>query len=287
MTTCLFLAKENDDENDEDKNQKFISKGVPSYSDSWLLRQHNQAQREYQVKTNSLAEYNAKLKEEQENIREWQEAFQRNGLADFTPPMSFGLNCLMVGADDAQVLKLPWEDEAQASITSLSSIPVLVDINVDQDGDDDDDSPMDITLVPADRNDPPVQPSSANGLSVAPKGGAAVYDCIVDEGLLASILMRSSSNKGNVQTMRDLLNEAAVETREHGIYVVKTYGSQQLNDENKELLKVLGKEAGFEWEFELDGISDDHEQVSVARRYNTGVMPRVGKLAKKKGFFQR
>jgi hypothetical protein len=36
---------------------------------------------------------------------------------------------------------------------------------------------------------------------------------------------------------------------------------------------------GMQWQFELDGISDQDMKVSVARRYFTGELPSVGKLA--------
>jgi len=45
------------------------------------------------------AAWNEEIHSEQATIIEWQDSFQRNDLADFTPPMSNGLNCLMVGGD--------------------------------------------------------------------------------------------------------------------------------------------------------------------------------------------
>ena len=72
---------------------------LPSYSDDWLFSFHNKCQNEKQLITNSLTIWNEQEQQSQREILEWQESFQRNGLADFTPPMSAGLNCLMVGGD--------------------------------------------------------------------------------------------------------------------------------------------------------------------------------------------
>ena len=127
------------------KDSKLIN--GPSYSDDWLLGFHNKAQDEKQLVTNSLSLWNEEQQREQQNILDWQESFQRNGYADFTPPMSAGLNCLMVGGDidtsyqqqqrqsgetnqpsprEGRVLradKLPWEEQAEAAITSMRVVP--------------------------------------------------------------------------------------------------------------------------------------------------------------------
>ena len=74
------------------------------------------------------------IRDQQATIIEWQDSFQRNDLADFTPPMSNGLNCLMVGDgfdvvndnDGNKRLKLPWEEEPEAQITSLRVLPESV-----------------------------------------------------------------------------------------------------------------------------------------------------------------
>ena len=188
--------------------------------------------------------------------------------------------------------KLPWEDLPEADITSLR----VVSTHHDQD-----------LLLPFDGN----EKSGGGGLTKSTTNGmmtttsisttlismpsttqntnnidddeipssskirrsdkkASVYDCIVDQGLLSAVL-------NNEETVQELLLEAAVALREHGIYVLVT---QNLTDETKSLLESMSLDAGLEWEFELDGISDETSQVSVARRFCTGAMPKVGRLSR-------
>jgi len=45
------------------------------------------------------AAWNEEIHSEQATIIEWQDSFQRNDLADFIPPTSNGLTCLILGAD--------------------------------------------------------------------------------------------------------------------------------------------------------------------------------------------
>jgi hypothetical protein len=113
-------------------------------------------------------------------------------------------------------------------------------------------------------------PSESQKIRVNGGKDAAVYDCIVDQGLMRAVL-------DHEEIVRELLLEAAVALREHGIYVLVT---KTLSAETKALLEQHSIEAGFEWNFELDGISDDASQVSVARRFNTGKMPKIGKLSR-------
>lgn len=252
-------------------------KGVASYSDNWLLNFHNQAQNEKQGETDSLAIWNEKQEQEQASILEWQDSFQRNGLADFTPPMSFGLNCLMIGGDihtatsvgannQPKETKLPWEEQPEADITSLEVVvPEKMSSPELPEGQD---VSIQTRLVSDDKAAPP--PKNP-GLRVTPDL-AAVYDCIVDQGLMGAVLQTND----NEETVRELLLEASLALREHGIYVLNT---QKISKETMELLESYSQEAGLEWQFELDGISDDNAQVSVARRFNTGAMPKVGRLA--------
>lgn len=76
-----------------------------------------------------------------------------------------------------------------------------------------------------------------------------------------------------------LLLEASRRLREHGVYVVTTQsGVMPLH--MKVYLENSGKLLGMEWKFDLDGISDDGMSVSVARKYFTGELPSVGRLAR-------
>lgn len=270
------------------------------YNNNWLMFFHNKSQNEKQSTTNNLATWNEELQQQQqgeyEKIIEWQDSFHRNGLSDFCPPMSASLNCLMVGNkgdDESSSTQLPWEEEAEAEITSLRVL-------VEQKGTNEQNQQQDVDTVEIDTSSSssaaagapivrtslvaPPHSSSSSAAAIPQNTKAAVYDCIVDHGLLEAVIGLgiddSSSSSSNQQAVRDLVFEAATAIREHGIYVLVTQTG--LSPATKQLLENASLEAGLEWAFELDGISDDHQQqfVSVARRFNTGVMPKVGKLSR-------
>jgi len=306
---------------------------LPSYSDNWLLNFHNWDQSEKQLVTNSLAAWNEEIRNEQATIIEWQDSFQRNGLADFTPPMSNGLNCLMVGDDFGAVnnkednnpcVKLPWEEESEAQITSLRVLDESVTATMEDDvvtktiedynksapteavinssADNDIDMEFDSSLnsdvdenkggelstagktlvgtngggvrtelVPRDTTIPSMKSDRSSAIR-AHNTRAATYDCIVDQGLMSRILVLENSQ----ETVRELLEEAAIAIKDLGIYVLVT---EELTQESRDMLEEYGLEAGLEWQFELDGISDG-QVVSVARRFCTGEMPKVGRLSR-------
>lgn len=307
---------------------------LPSYSDDWLLNFHNWDQSEKQLVTNSLANWNEEIRNEQATIIEWQDSFQRNDLADFTPPMSDGLNCLMVGEDFGVVdddggedggsyrVKLPWEEESGAQITTLrvleesavetttpeeedtvtgaiekrSTPPALPEgKNCENTEKSDEPAPI-VPMTPASEPSPdgtdgsmvrtelvPRRSSASTTTTTTLPGGAirvqdsskqaAAYDCIVDQGLLDRILPLENGR----ETVRELLEEAAVAIKDLGIYVLVT---KEMTEESREMLSEYGLKAGLEWQFELDGISDDTQVVSVARRFCTGEMPKVGRLSR-------
>ena len=327
------LPEKNNDDDDskidwDPKSRPKLAK-KPSYSDNWLLNFHLWDQNEKQLVTNSLTKWNEVIRDQQATIIEWQDSFQRNELADFTPPMSNGMNCLMVGDDFDFVddvngnrrVKLPWEEEPEAQVTSLRVLGESLD---DTKGDDsilsmddttdtnkethDDDDEVIITInssdddVDANRNQSvpgaivpqgftpgtngqmirtqlvtpssTAAPESSKGIrSLDSNRQAAIYDCIVDQGLMDRIMALDNSE----QTVRDLLEEAAVAIKDLGIYVLVT---RELSMESRKMLEEYGLEAGLEWQFELDGISDETQVVSVARRFCTGEMPKVGKLSR-------
>mmetsp|Transcript_17969 Transcript_17969/g.41231 ORF Transcript_17969/g.41231 Transcript_17969/m.41231 type:complete len:302 (-) Transcript_17969:75-980(-) len=292
------------------------------------------------------AAWNEEIHSEQATIIEWQDSFQRNDLADFTPPMSNGLNCLMVGGDfdvyedetdGTRRLKLPWEDIPEAQITSLrvleESIATSVMVVDDDENDDENESESESTggeidedtIITIDaindgddasgRKDvslstvPAKKVGQTNGelvvrtelVSLAtattaydqnnqnksrktairskdPNKPAATYDCIVDQGLMDRVLALDNNNNNlKEKTVRELLEEASVAMKEFGIYVLVT---KTLTEDSRRLLEQYGLESGFEWQFELDGISDETQVVSVARRFNTGEMPKVGRLSR-------
>jgi hypothetical protein len=258
----------------------------PSYLDELLLGFHNHGQDEMQLETNSLAVWNEQLQEEQRSVKEWQDSFQRNGLADFTPPMSLGLNCLMVGGEDfgGENTKLPWEDKAEATVTPLRISAESIHVT---DPAESGNGAIKIAM----KATPPIENENsftiikteaigrdtATSLSVKdPNKAAAAYDCIVDQGLLEAVLALSDGN-----AVQELLLETATAIREHGIYVFVSRAP--LLPQTKALLEECSILAGLEWHFELDGISNmeqSSEVVSVARRFCTGAMPSVGRLSR-------
>mmetsp|Transcript_9180 Transcript_9180/g.19880 ORF Transcript_9180/g.19880 Transcript_9180/m.19880 type:complete len:402 (-) Transcript_9180:280-1485(-) len=334
----VALRAGNDDKLDWNPKSNPKIARLPSYSDDWLLNFHNRDQSQKQLATNSLAAWNEEIRNQQATIIEWQDSFQRNYLADFTPPMSNGLNCLMVGGDfdvyddeedGTRRLKLPWEDVPEAQITSLrvledsiatSVVAVekeedLVSASTTEENDDDET----IIIVDSNNNDEDKDASVSERSMVATAGAnqemlgtmlrtelvsvdrttetnadnddsssttalrvmdpnkpVATYDCIVDQGLMDRVLALASDNNAE-QTVHELLEEAAMAMKEFGIYVLTT---KTLTEDSRELLERYGLEAGFEWQFELDGISNDSQVVSVARRFNNGAMPKVGRLSR-------
>ena len=345
------LRANNDDDSKIDWSPESRPKiaELPSYSDDWLLNFHNWDQSEKQLVTNSLTTWNDEIRNEQANIIEWQDSFQRNDLADFTPPMSNGLNCLMVGDafgddDGSRRVRLPWEEESEAQITSLrvleesaedtrvdNMVTEMTEINKTtrdnnnnnnnnncDDGDGESDSDDDEVVITINCNDEknededqevagvplaavPLSKGSmcgtnggmvrtevvsrASGTTSAssesssamrvqdPNKYAAAYDCIVDQGLMDRILVLENSH----ETIRELLEEAAIAIKELGIYVLVT---KDLSEDSRNILEEYGLKAGLEWQFELDGISDDTQVVSVARRFCNGEMPKVGRLSR-------
>ena len=264
---------------------------LPSYSDNWLLEMHNWDQHQKITTTNGLTTYNEKLEQEalETGILEWQGSFQRNGLADFTPPMTTaGMQCLMIG-DDIEArnpnqrnhfqTKLPWEEEAEADLTQLRVVRTGESSSIG-DGEEDENTDMvstlqtQLVLMPSQSTTQ--SQSSSNGSSAlrVSKDTAAVYDCIVDQGLLGSVLAEKKPD----QQVHQLLQEAAMALREHGIYVLMT--STPLSAQQKSLLESLTNDCGLDWQFDLDGISDETQQVCVARRFNAGEMPKVGRLSR-------
>lgn len=370
-----LFAKDNDHNDndtiewDADSNHKIQKIGrLASYSDNFLMDFHNWDQSEMQTVTNSLSVWNEEIRNEQKNIVEWQDSFQRNNLADFTPPMSNGLNCLMVGdtggegeeGDGVNRVKLPWENEPEAKITSLRVLDIededededvvnddylstiktpiattartqmeeemkttstageeiIITVECDNENENDildssnDNNNVDVISPQGSMTSAMIASCGTNGATVRTelivsntkvttktkatdsttasstwatdkirvqdpsKQRAAVYDCIVDQGLMDKVLKLDN----NHEAVRELLEEAAIAIREYGIYVLVTKGI--LTKETRTLLEDCGDKVGMEWEFELDGISNNIEVVSVARRFCAGEMPKVGRLSR-------
>lgn len=98
------------------------------------------------------------------------------------------------------------------------------------------------------------------------------YDCILDQGLMNAILLDGADDGA----VLDLCIKASLAIREHGIYVFVTW---QLSAITKAQLEEIGASVGLEWQFDLDGISNEDLSVSAARKFCTDAMPSVGKLS--------
>jgi hypothetical protein len=278
------------------------NKGKPSsYSDNFLLDFHNLAQQEYQSMTNKLRPWNDELKAEQCTYVEWQDSFHRNGLSDFCPPMSSNLHCLVVGqgmegqpratkGPPVPIPKLPWEEAAEAAITSLHLLnndsmsleEPLATVVASNDAE-----PATAPIIRVERvtsrdeattttNHEDSTWSISSSSSPSRQQKAAIYDCIIDQGLMEAVLALDKE-----QAIHELSMEVATSLCEHGIYVLIT--PQPLTQQQQNWLQASGMAAGLEWEWELDGISDPQklrQVVSVARRFHTGIMPKVGKLSR-------
>jgi hypothetical protein len=120
------------------------------------------------------------------------------------------------------------------------------------------------------------------------------YDCIMDKGLMADLCASIDNSNDNYYLQGDnndhdstntttvdenkskkdmvrLLYEATKRIRECGVYVTNT---APMSNETKEFVSQLGEYLGLQWEFDLDGISDENVSVSVARKF--GSCPTIG-----------
>lgn len=120
------------------------------------------------------------------------------------------------------------------------------------------------------------------------------YDCIMDRGLMADLCASIDDSNDNYYLQGDnddnhdsnnttvdeykskkdmarLLYASTKRLRECGVYVTNT---APMSNETKEFLSQLGEYLGLQWEFDLDGISDENVSVSVARKF--GSCPTIG-----------
>jgi hypothetical protein len=104
------------------------------------------------------------------------------------------------------------------------------------------------------------------------------FDCILDGGVMNSVLSslpdtvtwHSRTGPAALLELHSLMQEATAAIREFGIYVAITDGP--VPDHAKEYLVAMGEVTGMEWNFELDGLSNEDVCVSVARRFFTGAV---------------
>ena len=286
LASPLWMANEND-------GTKGGALGKPSYSNdaffAWHMQTQRQKIRDYvamdtYVDTNKLW-----------NLA-WHDSFVRNGLSDFVPPLTDTLNVLVVGEDtDETLITSPdFEDEptvtssAKSESRSTSQQPQQQVVVEDEDGKQ---------SIVATSSSTPSQDSSCSFLSAILDDdvdendantsalGFETYDCIMDRGVMAALQSSLSSIEGAGelsaeynQNVGRLLLEVTKRIREHGVYVMQTNGP--LPESSKQYLLRMGELLGLQWQFELDGISDDNVCVNVARKYFKDELPSVGKLAK-------
>jgi len=220
-----------------------------------------------------------------EEWKEWQASFGRNGFTDFLPQFASHLDCLSLSidlgdgtVDDRRPARLPWQDdEATSQITEalFTSLNEIRGASAD---------------APSSIRNPEVHSVESVDLSITAclaqsdsqlaKGyrGEEDYDCILDSGLLNSIVAampsevtwHSQAFPAGLLDLVELIHRATVHTREFGIYVALT--DCPIPEYARSYLDSMGQVVGMEWTYDLDGISTKEKCVSVARKYFTGVV---------------
>ena len=255
-----------------------------SYNDNALFEFHQRTQEE------KISGYEASSTywntDELWNL-EWHDSFVRNGLSDFVPPLTDNLQVLTLGddissrdgndndlMDDLNGAATAAEDRSTTSKAALdeasssaSSIDEIQSIGASSTG------------TPKISEASSSTPENQNILSILgsmfgmipkqdePQSSAIEvlgYDCILDKGLMSQLLVLP--NEQSQEQCTQLLYEGTKRLREMGVYI---YQGRRLDDETKEYLTNIGNSLGLQWEFDLDGISDDNVSVSVARKYGT------------------
>ena len=223
------------------------------------------------------------LPETDDYWKEWHYSFSRNGLTDFLPQFSDHLSCLMVGdgtgtaSTSSRPGRLPWQQEPRASITNLP----LSGAGVGKGGDP--------PISAKDNGDDELLGQVLARTAASLTGVDQGYDCIIDRGLMNAVVSSLPSTVGwhsrdgpaALVEMHVLMREASRAIQEHGIYVAVT--DCLVPPHAKEYLLAMGEAVGMEWQFDLDGLSSDGINVSVARKYFTGELPSFGKLARTDG----
>jgi len=215
----------------------------------------------------------------------WHDSFVRNGLSDFVPPMTGELKVLVVGGHNPKLVHgevNALQEDVDNQIGSSASIArrgnrgeEQISQTMTKDSSElkylyqKDSSCSFLTSIFINEvDDVKSDESSSDALEFS------TYDCIMDEGLIADLVMTKSDNGNSNKNMQDiarLMFEATKRIREMGIYVANT---QPMSSETKQYLQQLGDFLGLQWEFDLDGISDENLSVSVARKF--GSCPEIG-----------
>jgi hypothetical protein len=207
--------------------------------------------------------------------QEWHDAFLLNDLADFAPPLTGHLFCLMVGDGGTSTAShedhaLPWilnsfESAAHPPVGVLSRSEDSM-VNDDFAGCLSDDEALARRLSPL----------TANTATTPTSDHPFRYDCIFDTSLMNG---KGGGDSFSTFDVGMLLYDATKSLQEYGIYVVVTkepMASAPVKDFLIEASKILG----MEWKFDLDEVSKEGLYVSVARKFFVAALPSFGKLAK-------
>lgn len=241
----------------------------------------------------------------------WHDSFVRNGLSDFVPPLTDSLNVLVVGnryqgptgeeisvvvenGDDSQLRTN--DDPGTSSLHNMDLDPVQIAASAPKTREDEEtaaDSTEAVSSLQKTSQDSSCSflaaifdyDSSNDNKRLGDDGTTsnaldlASYDCIMDQGLIADLLSDSDSSfdSKSKENIARLLYEATKRIREMGVYVANT---PPMSIETKEYLSNLGQLLGLQWEFDLDGISDENLSVSVARKFGTCPPPSFSKLTR-------
>lgn len=234
----------------------------------------------------------------------WHDSFVRNGLSDFVPPLTDALNVLVVGnryrgptttREEGAVVVLDVEDDGLTTgITSgnvtasggsgTTAAPLAVASTKDAEGASATDESTSLqkpsqdsscSFLAAVFDGTTDDESSGDDVGSGGDSGSsaldfAPYDCIMDQGLIADLCANHNNGKENKEDMARLLYQATRRISDGGIYVANT---PPLSSRTREYLKELGLLLGLQWEFHLDGISDEDSSVSVARKYFKDELP--------------
>ena len=197
--------------------------------------------------------------------KEWHYSFSRNGLTDFLPEFSDHLKCCMIGGgggnDNVDMAaghsssgtsqlgtQLPWQVDSDASSSITHGIAA------------DPSTTTDTSLLHT-LNDTLGKAAAATTSIIESEENG--FDCILDGGVMNSVLSalpdtvtwHSRAGPAALLELHSLMQEANEAIREFGIYVAITDGPM-----------------GMEWNFELDGLSNEDVGVSVARKFFNGVV---------------
>lgn len=284
-TTALYYTEDNNTSGSSSLSKK-------AYNDDALFQFHMMTQRQ-KIRDYSAMDTYVNTKSLW-NLA-WHDSFVRNGLADFVPPLTDSLSVLVVGnrfqgpttaVGEIEDTKDDTTSSTSGAINEEEEDLVAVKAAVNDDDVEEDaesrstqqsqDSSCSFLAAVFDDNNRFGEDESSSSSSSSTELEFTSYDCIMDKGVMADLCASadnddSNNDYKNKKDMARLLYEATKRIRESGVYVANT---PPMSIETKEYLTKLGEYLGLQWEFDLDGISNDDLSVSVARKF--GSCPTIG-----------